>query len=353
LGGILSVFQHPSFDDHERVVFRCDPASGLKSIIAIHSSALGPAAGGCRMWAYPTDDAAIKDVLRLSRGMSYKNAMAGLPLGGGKAVIIGDARKDKSRALFESFGDFVQSQGGDYITAEDVGIAVQDMETVATRTKFVSGLPHASGTAGGDPSPKTARGIYHGICAAARHKLGRDDLDGLKVAIQGVGHVGYYLCKDLFEAGAKLVVADIDPALVQRTVDEFAARPVDVEQILVQQADVLAPCALGGILDARSIPELRVSIVAGGANNQLATDQDGQALRKRGILYAPDFVINAGGIINVAYEYLNLGGDEDVMEKLKEIGDRLGDIFQAADREGRPTNEIADAMARQRIGRGG
>ncbi len=349
----MSVFQHMSFDDHERVVFCCDPESGLKAIIAVHSTELGPAAGGCRMWPYATDDEAIKDVLRLSRGMSYKNAMAGLPIGGGKTVIIGDSRKDKSEALFQALGDLVESQGGEYIIAEDVGISVSDMEIVATRTQFVSGLPHDSGSAGGDPSPKTARGIFHGIKAAVAHKLGRGDLDGLTVSVQGVGHVGYYLCKDLHEAGAKLIVADINADSVQRVVKEFGAVAVASDEILSQEADVLAPCALGGILDENTIPTLNVSIVAGGANNQLATDQDGDTLKEMGILYAPDYVINAGGIINVAYEYLNLGDDRDVMAKLEEIGDRLTEIFQAADSQGLSTNRVADAMARQRIGRAG
>lgn len=347
----MSVFQHMSFDDHERVVFFRDPTTGLKSIIAIHSSALGPAGGGCRMWPYASDDDAIKDVLRLSKGMSYKNAMAGLPMGGGKAVIIGDSRSDKSEDLFRAFGDFVESLGGSYITAEDVGISVADMEIVAGRTSYVSGLPHESGTAGGDPSPKTARGIFHGIKAAAAHKLGRSDLEGLVVAVQGVGHVGYYLCKDLAAAGARLIVADMDDQRVQRVVDEFAAQAVPGDEILLQPADVLAPCALGGILDAGSIPKLQVAIVAGGANNQLATDADGDALRDLDILYAPDYVINAGGIINVAYEYFDLGDDREVMARLEDIGSRLTEIFQAADQQGLSTNRVADAMARQRIGR--
>lgn len=349
----MSVFQHPSFDDHERVVFRCDPTTGLKSIIAIHSTELGPAAGGCRMWSYASEDDAVKDVLRLSRGMSYKNAMAGLPMGGGKAVILGDARKDKSPAMFEAFGDFVESQGGDYITAEDVGIGVSDMEIVASRTQFVSGLPHESGSAGGDPSPKTARGIFHGIKAAAAHRLGRSDLEGLTVAVQGLGNVGYYLCQDLDNAGARLIVADIDEQRVERAVAEFGAVAVGTDEILFQQADVLAPCALGGILDAQSIPRLNVAVVAGGANNQLAVDTDGDALMQRGILYAPDYVINAGGIINVAYEYLTLGDEAEVMARLEEIGGRLTDIFQAAESQGQATNRVADAMARRLIGRAG
>jgi len=272
-------------------------------------------------------------------------------MGGGKAVIIGDARKDKSDGLFEVFGDFVESLGGRYITAEDVGINVSDMEIVAGRTGYVSGLPHERGTAGGDPSPKTARGIFHGIKAAAAHKLGRGDLEGLVVAVQGVGHVGYYLCKDLAAAGARLIVADIDDQGVQRAVDEFGAQAVAGDEILLQQADVLAPCALGGILDVHSIPKLQVAIVAGGANNQLATDADGDALRDLGILYAPDYVINAGGIINVAYQYFDLGDDHEVMTRLEDIGGRLTEIFQAADGQGLSTNRVADAMARQRIGR--
>lgn len=348
----MSVFSHPAFDAHEAVHFVHDAASGLKAIIAVHSTARGPGAGGCRMWNYASDDAALHDVLRLSRGMSYKNAMADLPLGGGKAVILGDSAADKSPGLFAAFGRAVDSLGGQYVTAEDVGISVRDMAQVAQQTRHVSGLPQAgAGAAGGDPSPKTARGVFYGIQAAVKVRLGRDSLQGLRVAVQGLGHVGYHLCRNLHQAGVELVVADIDAAAVERVCAEFAARAVGVNEILGQAVDVLAPCALGGILNTESIPRLQASIVAGGANNQLLRDADGQVLAERGILYAPDYVINAGGIINVAAEYLGSMDDAQVDDKVRAIGPRLAEIFAMAEREQRPTNEVADQMARARIGR--
>ncbi len=348
----MSVFSHPAFDAHEAVHFVHDAGSGLKAIIAVHSTALGPAAGGSRMWNYASDDAALHDVLRLSRGMSYKNAMADLPLGGGKAVILGDSASDKSPALFAAFGRAVDSLSGQYVTAEDVGISVADMALVAEQTRHVSGLPNAAaGAAGGDPSPKTARGVFHGIEAAVRARLGRENLEGLRVVVQGLGSVGYHLCRNLHAAGAQLIVADIRQASVERVQAEFGAEVVDVDAVLAVPADVLAPCALGGILNAETIPRLQVAIVAGGANNQLLRDADGQALSQRGILYAPDYVINAGGIINVAAQYLASMNDAEVDERVRGIGERLSEIFAIAEREDRPTNEVADEMARARIGR--
>ena len=345
----MAAFDNPAFDDHERVVFCRDAATGLKAIIAIHSTALGPAAGGCRLWNYSTDDAALTDVLRLSRGMSYKNAMAGLKFGGGKAVIIKTPEFSGSESLYERFGDFVEKLGGDYVTAEDVGMSVSIMQVIARRTKFVSGLPPQEGHAGGDPSPKTAWGIYKGIEAAAHFKLGRDTIAGLRVAIQGVGNVGYYLCRYLSQAGARLIVADIDPARVQRARDEFGATAAGLDDILYQDVDVVSPCALGAILTEDSIPKIRAAIVAGGANNQLATDQDGQRLSDAGILYAPDYVINGGGIINVASEYYDDADDDEVTRRVSAIGDRLTGIFEKAAATGQPTNVVADAQARSII----
>ncbi len=342
----MAAFDEPAFDAHERVVFCHDAATGLKAIIAIHSTALGPAAGGCRLWSYATDDEALHDVLRLSQGMSYKNAMAGLAFGGGKAVIIKTPDFKGTDALFERFGDFVEELGGDYITAEDVGVSVAIMETIAHRTHFVSGLPPKGGHAGGDPSPKTAFGVFKGIEAAAKFKLGRDDLSGLTVAVQGVGNVGYYLCEFLAKAGAKLIVADIDAGRVKRAREDFGATAVGIDEILEQKADILAPCALGAILTATTIPKLKVSIVAGGANNQLETNEDGKRLADAGILYAPDYVINGGGIINVASEYFDDMDNAQVLEKVAEIGPRLTGIFEKSAASGKPTNEIADAMAR-------
>jgi leucine dehydrogenase len=345
----MTVFSNPAFDNHERVLFCRDEPTGLCAIIAIHSTALGPAAGGTRLWTYANDDEALYDVLRLSQGMSYKNAMAGLKFGGGKAVIMKTADFDANDALFERFGEFVETLGGDYVTAEDVGMSVEIMETIARRTRFVSGLPLQSGKAGGDPSPKTAYGIYCGIHAAVKARLGSDDLEGLRVAVQGVGHVGYYLCKLLHEAGAALVVSDMDQTRVDRVCGEFSAEPVASAEILDADVDVLAPCALGAILHEESIPGIKARIIAGGANNQLRSPEDGQRLADAGILYAPDYVINAGGIINVACEYFGDVDDAGVTDLVAQIGPRLAGIFEEAARTGEPTNVIADRQARKII----
>ena len=343
----------PAFDNHERVVFCHDATTGLKAIIAIHSTALGPAAGGCRLWNYDSDDAALHDVLRLSQGMSYKNAMAGLEFGGGKAVIIKTPDFDGSDALYQKFGEFVDEQNGEYITAEDVGMSVSIMQSVARKTKHVTGLPRTNGQAGGDPSPKTAFGVYNGIEAAVKFKLELDDVSGLTVAVQGVGNVGYHLCRILAGEGAKLIVADIDEDRVARVCDEFGASAAPLEEILSQDADVLAPCALGAILNEQSIPDLKVRIVAGGANNQLETGADGQRLTDAGILYAPDYVINGGGIINVACEYAGDVEDTEVDQLVAAIGPRLTAIFEEAAASGKPTNVIADTQARKVIAAAG
>jgi leucine dehydrogenase len=345
----MSVFADDAFDDHERVVFCSDKNTGLQAIIAIHSTALGPAAGGCRLWSYATADEALHDVLRLSQGMSYKNAMAGLNFGGGKAVIMRTPDFQDGEALFEAFGDCVEQQNGRYITAEDVGMSVSIMETIARRTKHVSGLPRKGNQAGGDPSPKTAFGIFKGIEAAVQFKLQAETVAGLTVAIQGVGHVGYNLCKFLSEAGAKLLVADIDQDRVNRVCDEFGAKAVDRNEILFQQVDVVAPCALGAILTKDSISKLQTKIVAGGANNQLETHADGQRITDAGILYAPDYVINAGGIINVSSEYYGNCTDEEVMNQVAAIGPRLTGIFEEAAATGKSTSEIANTQARNLI----
>ena len=345
----MSVFSDPGFDDHERVVFCRDEPTGLYAIIAIHSTALGPAAGGCRLWSYADDTEAVRDVLRLSQGMSYKNAMAELGFGGGKAVIIKTPDFVGSEALYERFGAFVDTLDGDYITAEDVGMTMDVMQMIARQTRHVTGLPPESGKAGGDPSPKTAFGVFCGIEAAVRAKLGRDTLDGLRVAVQGCGHVGYYLCRHLHEAGASLWVSDLDDARVQRVCDEFAATAVEAGEILYQDVDVLSPCALGAILDENTIPKLKATIIAGGANNQLRTETDGMRLTEAGILYAPDYVINGGGIINVACEYFGDVDDAGVMELVAKIGPRLAGIFDEAAQSGQPTNVIADRRAREII----
>jgi leucine dehydrogenase len=345
----MAVFSDPAFDNHERVLFCRDEATGLNAIIAIHSTALGPAAGGCRLWNYPDDSAALHDVLRLSRSMSYKNAMAGLRFGGGKAVIVRTPEFGGSDALYERFGEFVDTLGGDYITAEDVGMSVGIMQTISRRTRYVSGLPSDSGKAGGDPSPKTAWGVVCGIEAAVSAQLGRDGLAGLKVAVQGVGNVGYHVCRFLHEAGVSLFASDIDDVRVQRVCDEFAATPVPLDEILFQNVDIVSPCALGAILDEASIPKISAKIIAGGANNQLRSDDDGRRLADAGILYAPDYVINGGGIINVACEYYGDVDDAGVMELVTAIGPRLAGIFEEAAKRGEPTNVIADRHARRII----
>lgn len=345
----MAVFEDSAFDDHERVIFCRDAISGLKAIIAIHSTALGPAAGGCRLWQYPSDDAALHDVLRLSQGMSYKNAMAGLSFGGGKAVILKSPGFEATDALFEKFGDFVEQLNGSYITAEDVGMSVAIMQTIARRTRFVTGLPKKAGHAGGDPSPITAYGVFKGIEAAVRFKLGRDSVKDLKVAVQGVGNVGYSLCRYLAEAGARLVVADINEARVQAAREEFDAEAVLLDDILFQKVDVVSPCALGAVMTEQTIPRLQTPIVAGAANNQLETLADGKRLSDAGILYAPDYVINGGGIINVASEYHGTESDAEVIQLVEAIGPRLTRIFEKAAATGRPTNLIADEQARKII----
>jgi leucine dehydrogenase len=349
----MSVFTDTAFDDHERVLFCRDATTGLQAIIAIHSTALGPAAGGCRTWNYANETEALHDVLRLSQGMSYKNAMAGLTFGGGKAVIMKTSDFNGSDALYERFGRFVDTLNGDYITAEDVGMTEQIMQTIARTTKHVTGLPTEGGKAGGDPSPKTAFGIFCGVEAAVRFKLNRDTVSGLSVAVQGVGNVGYQLCKLLYEGGASLKVSDIDDERVQRVCDEFGATRVALNDVLYQPVDVLAPCALGAILNGTTIPKIQAAIIAGGANNQLETLADGQRLTDAEILYAPDYVINSGGIINVSCEYKGDVEDEAAMQLVAEIGPRLVRIFEESAKNGDPTNVIADAQARQIIAAAG
>jgi leucine dehydrogenase len=346
----MEIFDMREFDAHEQVAFGHDAGTGLRAIIAIHSTVLGPAAGGCRMWPYENTAEAVADVLRLSRGMSYKNAMAGLPLGGGKAVIIGDSRKLKSPQLFEAFGRFVDSFGGRYITAEDVGTTTNDMSNVRHVTRYVAGLGAAPGEAGGDPGPKTALGVFLGIKAAVRFRLGRADLAGLRVAVQGVGGVGYHLCRLLAAEGARLHVADVRAAALARVCEEFGALAVAVDEVLSLDVDVLAPCALGAVLNGQTIPKLRARIIAGAANNQFAQGQDGSALQGAGILYAPDYVINAGGIISVSREYHGGASEAQVISDIQAIPGRLTEIFERARRENRTTNAVADQMARERLG---
>lgn len=337
------IFNELNFDHHEQVVFASEPKSGLKAIIAVHNTNLGPAMGGCRMWDYASEALAVNDVLRLSKGMTYKNAVAGLPIGGGKSVIIGNPKTDKTPALFEALGEALERLGGRYITAEDVGTSPQDMAHVATQTRYVAGLG-----ASGDPSPFTALGCFVGAQAAVKHHFKRDHFDGLTVALQGLGHVGYDYARRLHAAGAKLVVADLDEGALARARAEFGAEVVGVDAIYDVQADIYAPCALGATLNPQTLTRLRAKIVAGAANNQLATDAIGDSLRHKGILYAPDFVINAGGIIKVCYEYLNKP-EADVDAHVREISDTLAEVFARADREDRSTAAVANELARARF----
>ncbi|HEY5758700.1 MAG TPA: Glu/Leu/Phe/Val dehydrogenase dimerization domain-containing protein [Steroidobacter sp.] len=341
------MLDHPSFDQHERVVFAHDAATGLRAIVAVHSSTRGPAAGGCRFWHYDSTNDAVADALRLSRGMSYKNAMAGLPLGGGKAVVMVDANRPKTPAMLEAFGRFVDSLNGQYITAEDVGASVADMEIVADQTRYVSGLPRTAVTSDGNPSPKTALGVYLGIKAAVKFKLKKDELQGLTVAVQGLGGVGYELCKLLAADGAKLRVADVREAVTQKAATQFGATVSTPDRVLFERADVIAPCALGAIFDANTIPKLQTPIIAGAANNQLATAQDGARLHAAGVLYAPDYVINAGGIISVGREYLGGATAESILAEIHRIPVRLTEIFARSSATNRPTSELADEMAQQ------
>ncbi|MEP4377468.1 MAG: Glu/Leu/Phe/Val dehydrogenase dimerization domain-containing protein [Alphaproteobacteria bacterium] len=344
----MSVYAAPAFDGHENVLFGFDRETGLRAIIAIHNTNLGPAVGGCRMWPYADEAAALEDALRLSRGMTYKSALAGLPFGGGKSVIIGDARTDKTPALMRAMGRIVDSVAGRYIAAEDIGMTVADMDEMSKVTKHVTGTSATSG----NPSPYTGYGVFQGIRAAVAHKLGRNDgLADVQVAIQGLGSVGFDLARRLHEAGACLQVADINNDVVARAVDEYGAMPVDTHDVHRADADVFAPCALGAVINDKSVGELGAKIVAGSANNQLAEERHGAELAARGILYAPDYVINAGGIIEIAHG-TDFGGahdDSTIYEHLDRIHDTLIEIFERADTEGAATNFVADQMAEERF----
>ena len=346
----MSVFEHREFDGHEQVVFCHDADSGLKAIIAVHNTNRGPALGGCRMWPYADEAEALTDALRLSRGMTYKSALAGLDFGGGKSVIIGDPRKDKSDALFGAMGRFVDSLGGRYTVAEDVGISVPDVEIMERETRHVAGTRKGGA---GDPSPATAYGVFMGLKAAVRHqvgrhKTGRDSLRGLRVAVQGVGHVGYYLCKHLSDAGAELIVSDIAQDSLDRVVAEFDAKVVAPEAIYAVEADIFAPCALGAVINDETLPLLKAQVVAGSANNQLAEARHGEALRQRGILYAPDYVLNAGGIVLISHEGPRYD-EAKAYAHVARIHDTLLEIFRRADTRRIATSEAADHLAEERF----
>lgn len=333
--------------DHEEVVYCHDKDCGLRAIIAIHNTTLGPALGGTRMWSYKSEEDALIDVLRLSKGMTYKASAAGLNLGGGKAVIIGDPKKDKTEAMFRTFGAFVNSLNGKYITAEDVGTTVHDMAYVFMETPYVTGIPVSFGGSG-DPSPFTAHGVLMGIKASVKHKLGSDSLKGVRVAVQGLGNVGYHLVEYLAKEGAIVTVADIDKEKVKKVCERFNLTSVDPEAIITSECDVLAPCALGAVINDTTISKLRTKIVAGGANNQLAEHRHGDQLMELGILYAPDYVINAGGLMNVFVE-LEGYSRERAFEKTTQVYDNLMQVFNISKAEHIATHKAADRLAEKRI----
>lgn len=329
---------------YERVVTALDEAADYHGVIAIHSTVLGPAVGGTRFWNYPSDKEALTDALRLARAMTYKNSLAGLPFGGGKSVIIGNNKIRQREKIFRAHGRLIESLGGKYIAGEDVGTSPADIEIAALETKHVAGRRDLSG----DPSPVTARGVFRAMQASAKHRWGSDDLSGRTVALQGCGHVGYYLAERLHKAGVNLVVSDVDSQKVATVVREFSAKAIDPEEIYSVKADIFSPCALGGILNDQTIPQLQVEMVVGGANNQLLEDRHGDALKKRNILYAPDYAANAGGITNGAIELL--GWDREfVFSKVDNIYDTILRIYEIAEHDGIPTYRAADRLAEERL----
>jgi leucine dehydrogenase len=346
----MSVFQSVDFSEHEQVVHVADQAGGLRAIIAIHSTALGSAIGGCRILPYADEASALRDVLRLSQGMTLKAAVAGVPFGGAKMVVMADARRGKNPALLRAVGTAIERLGGRYITGEDVGTTVDDMAEIKTTTDYVMGLPERLGGSG-DPSPSTALGCFVGIQAAARHRLGADSLDGIRVAVQGLGNVGWNLCLLLSHAGAKLIVTDVRTELVEKAVCAFKAESVpSPDGIYRADVEVFAPCALGAVINDTSLPALKAVIVAGAANNQLADEgRHGRMLREHGILYAPDYVINAGGMIQLALERDKGFDHAEVDGRVRAIGDTLSGIFERADRAGIPTSRAARELAQARL----
>lgn len=341
------MFDHPSFDAHEQVVFASDNASGLRAIVAVHNTSRGPSLGGCRVWAYDTVAAAVEDALRLSRAMTYKSALAELPMGGGKSVVLVQTRGAKTPAMFEALGRVVEGLSGAYIVAEDVGSTPADMAMIKRSTNHVTGLlPEDGGT--GDPSPITSLGCFEGLKATVRAALGRSSVDGVHVALQGLGHVGYGLARRLHAGGARLTVADINADAVARAQDELGAQTAPADEIHTVDADVFSPNALGGVLSAATIAALRVKAVAGGANNQLATEADGLALHRRGIVYAPDYAMNAGGVIKMAGEVLRWS-PEEIEARTVAIGDRVADILARSKATDTPPGAVADAIARARF----
>ncbi|WP_421379479.1 branched-chain amino acid dehydrogenase [Bacillus salacetis] len=345
----MKIFTYMEKYDYEQLLFCQDENSGLKAIIGIHDTTLGPALGGTRMWTYDSEEAAIEDALRLAKGMTYKNAAAGLNLGGGKTVIIGDPRKDKNEEMFRAFGRFIQGLNGRYITAEDVGTTVADMDLIHEETDYVTGISPAFGSSG-NPSPVTAYGVYRGMKAAAKEAFGTDSLEGRTIAVQGVGNVAFTLCRHLHEEGANLIVTDINKEAVQRAVDEFGAKAVDINDIYSVDCDIYAPCALGAVINDETIPQIKAKVIAGAANNQLKDTTHGDTIHEMGIVYAPDYVINAGGVINVADELYGYNR-ERAMKKVEQIYNNVERVIEIAKRDNIPTYLAADRMAEERIER--
>ncbi|AXN37459.1 branched-chain amino acid dehydrogenase [Peribacillus butanolivorans] len=345
----MEIFKYLEKYDYEQLLFCQDKQSGLKAIIAIHDTTLGPALGGTRMWTYATEEEAIEDALRLSKGMTYKNAAAGLNLGGGKTVIIGDPRKDKNEEMFRAFGRYIQGLNGRYITAEDVGTTVEDMDLIHEETDFVTGISPAFGSSG-NPSPVTAYGVYRGMKAAAKEAFGTDSLEGKVVAVQGVGNVAYNLCRHLHEEGARLIVTDINKESVARAVESFGATAVNPDEIYGVQCDIYAPCALGAVINDQTINQIKAKVIAGAANNQLKEPVHGDQIHEKGIVYAPDYVINAGGVINVADELLGYNR-ERALKKVETVYDTIERVIEIAKRDNIPTYKAADRMAEERIER--
>lgn len=344
---LMEIFKYMEKYGYEQLVFCHDKNSGLKAIIAIHDTTLGPALGGARMWPYQSEEEAIEDALRLARGMTYKNAVSGLNLGGGKTVIIGDPSKDKNEEMFRALGRYIQSLNGRYITAEDVGTTVQDMDLIYEETDYVTGISPTFGSSG-NPSPVTAYGVYLGIKASAKEAFGDESLKGRKIAVQGLGNVAYTLCEYLHREGAKLIVTDINPKAVERVVKDFGAEAVEPNEIYSQDVDIFSPCALGAIINDDTIPQLKAKVIAGSANNQLKESRHGQILYEKGIVYAPDYVINAGGVINVADELYGYNR-ERAMKRVETIYDNLTKIFEISRDEKIPTYLAANRLAEERI----
>ena len=349
-GGRLDIFDLLAEHDYEELVFFHDDSAGLRGMVAIHDTTLGPALGGCRMYPYATEREAIVDVLRLARGMTYKAAAAGLDLGGGKSVIIGDPHTGKSDSLFRAFGRRLETLGGRYIATEDVGITTSDIACAALETDHVVGRNREQGGAG-DPAPFTALGVVQGIRACLEEVYGSSSMEGRTIAVQGLGHVGYRLCGMLHNEGARLIVADVEGDVVLQTVREFGAVPVAPNEIVTAECDVFAPCALGAVVDDESLPRLRCSIIAGAANNVLLEPRHGEALAERGILYAPDYIINAGGLINVAGE-LEGYDEERATDRVMDIYNSVQRIIEVSRRDNVATNAAADTFAAERLAAG-